>query len=67
MYWSPPERARLINDDCRQTPGTLGTEPGTGLGRNCPRIVSVHLHENSVPRGTGNARFCRREAVAVTS
>jgi hypothetical protein len=21
MYWSPPERARLINDDGRRTPG----------------------------------------------
>ena len=61
MYWSPPERARLIDHDAAG-PGTLGTEPGHGdLGRNCLRIVSVHLHEYSVPRGTGNARSCRDE------
>src|SRR5262249_55491050 len=47
-------------------PGTLSTEPGSGLRRNCPRIVSVHLHEYSVPRGTGNARSCREPRVAPT-
>ena len=64
MYWSPPERARLIDHDAAG-PGTLGTEPGHGLGRNCLRIVSVHLHEYSLPRGTGTARSCRYRCVAA--
>ena len=37
MYWSPPERARLINHDRRRTRGRWGhrTRPRSGLGLAC--------------------------------